>query len=187
MNKLLFVAMVAIFSLPVLAQQSAAEAAAEARQAGPALPPDAATREQVLTLMDLWQARRNMTVVMDNLRQILRQSVEQSFREKVPNPTPQQLEALRGIFDDIDTPLEEMVNALVPIYQRHFTTKDVDELIRFYSSPVGQKMLREQPQLLQESMQAGASLQEKRMDEIKAKVNARLQKLLEASGTAPKK
>lgn len=146
-----------------------------------ALSPDAPTRDQVMTLLDLLQTRKTMSAMMDNMKQIMRQGAEESFRKKVPNPTPKQIAALQGMFDDIiDMPLDEMVNALIPIYQRHLTRTDLEELIRFYSSPVGQKLLREQPQIIHESMQAGAEIERKRMDEINAKLQERMQKLIEA-------
>jgi uncharacterized protein len=121
----------------------------------------------------------------------MKQAAEQAFRERVPNPTPKQLEALHGIYDDItDVPVDELINAVIPIYQRHLSKTDLEELIRFYGSPVGQKLLREQPQILQESMLAGAAVQQKRMDEIKIKVTERVQALIEAGqddSTPPKK
>jgi uncharacterized protein len=70
-----------------------------------------------------------------------------------------------------------LINAIIPIYQRHLTKTDIEEMIRFYSSPVGQKLLREQPQIIQESMQAGAAVQQKRMDEMNAKIQERLQEM----------
>jgi uncharacterized protein len=191
MRKILLVLLVVCLSVPVFAQQSVAEAAAQARNADRALPADAPTRDQVMTLLDLMQARKTIIAVMDNMKQIMRQAAEKTFREKVPNPTPKQLEALNGIYDDItDIPVDEMINAIIPIYQRHLTKTDLEDLIRFYGSPVAQKMLREQPQILQESMQAGVAVQQNRMDEIKMKVAARVQALTDASdesGTTPKK
>lgn len=181
MRNIICLSLFALFTLPAFAQQSVAEAAAQARNAGQALPPDAPTRDQVLTFLDLMQARRNMMVAMDNMKQIMKQAAEKTFRERIPNPSPKQIEALDGMVDDIDVPLDEMVNAIIPIYQRHLTKADIDELIRFYSSPVGQKLLREQPQILQEGMQAGAAIQQKRMDEFMVKVRGRMQALIEAS------
>jgi hypothetical protein len=191
MRKILLVLLVVCLSVPVFAQQSVAEAAAQARNADRALPADAPTRDQVMTLLDLMQARKTILAVMDNMKQIMRQSAEKAFRERVPNPTPKQLEALNGIYDDItDIPVDELINAIIPIYQRHLTKTDLDDLIRFYGSPVAQKMLREQPEILQESMQAGAAVQQNRMDEIKMKIAARVQAMIDASedsGTTPKK
>ncbi len=154
------------------------------------LPADAPTRNQVLTLLDLVQARQTMVDAMENVKQIMQNSAEESFRQKVPNATPKQIEALRGMFDEVTkTPLDEMINAVISIYQRHLTKADVEELIRFYSSPVGQKLLREQPQIMRESMQAGAEIQRKRMDEIQARIKERMGELINAddNGSAPKK
>jgi hypothetical protein len=185
MKKMLLVTLVMVFSFPVFAQ--VAEAAASARNVRQGLPANAATREQVMTLLDLMQVRRNMATAMDSMKQIMKQGAEQSFRSKIPNPNPKQLEALHGMIDDIDVPLDEMIDAVVPIYQRHFTSADVEELVRFYSSPVGQKLLNEQPKMLQESMQAGAAVQQKRIGEIQSKIDLRIQNLIESSSEAPKK
>ena len=168
---------------PAFAQQNVAEAAAQAKAKAEALPPDAATQEQVMTLLDLLQVRKTMAMMMDGMRQAVKQGAEQSFRENVPNPTPKQLEALHGMIDDAmgDMPMDEMVEAVVPIYRRHLSKSDVDEMIRFFGGPVGQKLLREQPQMMQEGMQAGMAIQQKRMDQIMAKVKEGARKLAEAS------
>jgi hypothetical protein len=135
--------------------------------------------------------------MLDGMRQVMKQSAEQSFRERVPNPTPKQLEALQGMTDDAlgNMPIDEMVEAVVPIYRRHLSKSDVEEMIRFFGGPVGQKLLREQPQMMMEGMQAGVAVQQKRMEEIKIKIRERSQRMIEAdeenNGTpnngAPKK
>jgi uncharacterized protein len=172
-----------VLSLPLAAQKSVAEAAAQAKAGEPALAADAPSRDQVMTLLNLMQVRKAMTAAMEGMKQIMKDSAEQSFRERVPDATPKQLEALRAMFDDIlaAMPLDEMENAIVAIYQRHLTKTDVEEMIRFYSSPVGKKLVQEQPQIMQESMQAGAAIQEKRVGEIQAKIQQRMQQLIEAS------
>jgi len=171
-----------ILTLPLAGQQSVAEAAAQSRKASPALSPDAPTREQVMTLLNLMDVRKSMTTAMESMKQIMKESAEESFRQKVANPTPKQLEALHGMFDDILSvmPLDEMENAIVAIYQRHLSKADVDEMIRFYSSPTGQKLIHEQPRIMQESMQAGAAIQQKRAGEIEAKMRQRMLELIEA-------
>ena len=154
------------------------------------LPADAPTRSQVLTLLDLVQARQTMVAAMEDMKQIMQNSAEESFRKKVPNAPPQQVEALRAMFDEITKmPLDDMINAVISIYQRHLTKTDVEELIRFYSSPVGQKILREQPQIMRESMQAGAEIQRKRVDVIQARIKEKMDELINAeeNGSAPKK
>lgn len=49
----------------------------------------------------------------------------------------------------------ELVAIVVPIYQRHFTESEIQEMIRFYKTPTGQKFTRELPLVTQESVAAG--------------------------------
>src|SRR5208283_515348 len=51
-------------------------------------------------------------------------------------------------------PLDEMLNDMVPVSQRHFTKSDIDALTAFYSSPAGQKFLHEMPAVTAETMKA---------------------------------
>lgn len=177
---------------PAFAQQSVAEAAAQAKPKAEVFPADAPTHDQVMTLLDLLQLRRNMVLMIDGMKNAMKEGAERSFRELMPNPTPKQLEALRGVIDGAmsDMPLDEMVEATVAVYRRHLTKSDVEEMIRFYAGPVGQKVLHEQPKMLEESMQAGTEIQRKRMDQIIAKIREGEQKMLEAdeeSNKTPKK
>ncbi|HSK45707.1 MAG TPA: DUF2059 domain-containing protein [Candidatus Binatia bacterium] len=179
-------------AVPVFAQQSVAEAAAQAKSKVEAFPADAPTHDQVMTLLDLLQIRKMMATLMDGMKQAMRQGAEQSFRERVPNPTPKQLDALNGMVEDSigSLPMDEMVEAMVPIYRRHLSKSDVDEMIRFFGGPVGQKLLREQPQMMQEGMRAGVAVAERQMELVKIKIRERSQQLIEAeeenNGTSKK-
>jgi hypothetical protein len=46
---------------------------------------------------------------------------------------------------------KELTERLIPIYQKHFTQSDVQAAIDFYRSPVGQKFLEKQPQVVMEA------------------------------------
>lgn len=48
-----------------------------------------------------------------------------------------------------------LVEVVIPIYHTHFTGAEVKELIRFYSTETGQKIIKVLPGLMQESMTAG--------------------------------
>jgi hypothetical protein len=177
---------------PAFAQQSVAEAAAQAKSKAEVFSADAPTHDQVMTLLDLMQVRRNMVLMIDGMKNAMKEGAERSFRERVPNPTPKQLEALHAMIDGAmsEMPMDEMLEATVAVYRRHLTKSDVEEMIRFYAGPVGQKVLHEQPKMLQESMQAGIDIQKKRMDQIMAKIREGEQKMREAdeeSNTTPKK
>jgi hypothetical protein len=44
---------------------------------------------------------------------------------------------------------------MVPVYQKHFTAEDIDGLLKFYRSPLGQKVITEMPSTMAEGMQIG--------------------------------
>ena len=50
---------------------------------------------------------------------------------------------------------KEFIGRLVPVYQRYFTADEVDGMVTFYSSPLGQKVLTEMPAAMAEANQAG--------------------------------
>ena len=50
-------------------------------------------------------------------------------------------------------PFAEMLDAMVPIYQKHLSKGDVTGLVTFYSSPTGQKILKEMPAITAEALQ----------------------------------
>ena len=49
----------------------------------------------------------------------------------------------------------DLEDRVIVVYDHHFSTAEVRQLLAFYRTPVGQKMLAEQPALFQESMAAG--------------------------------
>ena len=50
---------------------------------------------------------------------------------------------------------EDLVNMVIPVYDRNFTAEEIEGMIVFYSSPIGQKVLAKLPVVMQESMQIG--------------------------------
>jgi hypothetical protein len=53
---------------------------------------------------------------------------------------------------------EDFENMILPIYDKYYSESDIDQLIVFYNSPIGKKMISTMPQVMQESMTAGQKL-----------------------------
>jgi hypothetical protein len=53
------------------------------------------------------------------------------------------------------TSLDDLVKMLTPVYERHMTEADLNEVIKFYNSPAGKKLAEKTPAIMDESMQAG--------------------------------
>jgi len=50
---------------------------------------------------------------------------------------------------------QTFIDMIVPVYREHFTKKEVEKLIEFYRTDVGQKYVEKLPTLTKESMEAG--------------------------------
>ena len=48
-----------------------------------------------------------------------------------------------------------LLNALIPIYDRNFSTADLNELLRFYGTPAGKRLVAATPNIARESVQVG--------------------------------
>jgi hypothetical protein len=131
-----------------------------AQAAGNSEAPDKA---DVMKFLDLMHARSQMQQVLAGMATQMKQGAEAGFKQKVPDATREQLAKVDKLFDTMfsSLPMDEMVDAIVPIYQKHLTKSDLAAITAFYSSPAGQKILQEMPAIMSESMQAGGAIGQK--------------------------
>lgn len=71
---------------------------------------------------------------------------------------------------------KELTDLVVPIYAKHFSHEDIKQLIAFYNTPIGKKLIALQPQITQESMAAGQKWGAKIGQRMVKKLQARKQK-----------
>jgi uncharacterized protein len=154
-----------------------------------ALPADAPSRDQVMTLMDLLQVRRNMQQMMGGMKQAMKAGALQALKRDVRDPSQKQIDKINVVVEAAfeDMRLEDFIDVMIPIYQRHLSKADVEEMIRFYTSPTGQKLLREQPQMIQESMQAAQKVQEAKIGKVMDNIERRIKEFTDddSAATAP--
>jgi uncharacterized protein len=50
---------------------------------------------------------------------------------------------------------DQLMTAMIPAYQHHFTADEVEGLIKFYRSPLGQKLVTQMPATMAEAAQSG--------------------------------
>jgi hypothetical protein len=86
---------------------------------------------------------------------------------------------LNKMMDDMvkDLPIDELLQAMVPVYQKHFTKEDVDALTTFYSTPSGQRILKEMPVVTAESMQASMGIIQKMMAKVQERMQSEIAEL----------
>ena len=94
--------------------------------------------------------------------------IHDNLKRQTPRVSPEDLARLDQFTTDImkDLPVDGMLDDMVPVYQRHLTKSDVAAMSAFYSSPTGQKLLREMPAMTAESMQAASPRIQALMDKV---------------------
>ena len=51
--------------------------------------------------------------------------------------------------------VDDFNNLIIPIYDKHYSHDEILQLISFYQSSIGQKMVQSSPSIVEESMKAG--------------------------------
>jgi len=127
-----------------------------AAQTTVSIAPDTASKEDVQKLFDVMASRQQMTQMMQQLFAQMRSMNREQLKKKNPDVTEADLARMDRQSEDLikNFPLDEMLNDMVPVYQRHFTKSEIDALTAFYSSPAGQKFLHEMPAVTAETMRA---------------------------------
>jgi hypothetical protein len=121
-----------------------------------ATPETPATREDVVKLFDQMHVQEQTRTAMESMMKQQRVMVRDMIRKRQPQISEDELKRLDAFTDDFirELPVDEMLNDMIPVYQKHLTKGDVEAMYGFYSSPTGQKLLREMPAIMTESMQA---------------------------------
>lgn len=78
--------------------------------------------------------------------------------------------------------LEELLNRLIYVYDKHYTSDELNELLKFYDSPVGKKMSDEALPVLRDSMGIAQELSKRATQSVMADFQA--EQLLQQPRTA---
>ena len=127
-----------------------------------------ATREDVLKLFDTMKIHDQMRLVMDSVLTQQRAMVHEALKKRDPNVSDDELKRLDQFMSDLmkDMPINELLDDMIPVYQKHLSRADVAAMDTFYASPTGQKLLREMPAMTAESIQAANPHMQAMMEKI---------------------
>jgi hypothetical protein len=134
----------------------------------------APTRADVLRLFHVMRMQQQMEGIQKMMMAQMPAMLEQTEEDQLKSLTPAQRERLREIsnssMQDAEKiyPISEMLEDFVPVYQHNLTRADVQRITAFYLSPPGQKLLNQNPKMMQEAMTI-----------IGPKMQQRMQKLIE--------
>ncbi len=110
------------------------------------------------------------------LQDMLDQSIEQqvtSVRRLRPDVPAQFWTEFGGEMKKEINP-QELMDMIVPIYDKHFSHQEIRQLIAFYQSPLGKKISATLPEIQRESLEAGQEWGLHLGDRIADELNRRL-------------
>ena len=158
-----------VFSTVGAAQQSASDTPA--------------TKEDVQKYLEVTHARNMMKQVMDVMSKQTRQMVHQQIAKDIDKLPPDFEARMNKMTDEMlkNFPVDDMLEAMIPVYQKHWTKGDVDAMVAFYSTPTGQKILRELPTTMAEAMQAMQPIMQKQMNGMMERVQQEVAQMVKDS------
>jgi hypothetical protein len=127
------------------------------------IPPDQQpTKEQLAKLFELMRLHQQVQSVLTMTQSMMQQQLSAQIKDRAgklgSSLTADQQAAIAKISDkymqkafNLFT-IDELLDDMAGIYQRHISRSDVDAMIAFYSAPAGQHLLDAQPVILKEYM-----------------------------------
>jgi hypothetical protein len=70
----------------------------------------------------------------------------------------------------------DLEQQIVRVYAQHFTEQELKQAVAFYRSPLGKKLISEEPKALDESMKVANEWSGKLAEEVIAKMRAEMKK-----------
>lgn len=147
-----------------------------------------ATKEDIQKYLEVMHSREMMAKMVDAMSAPMHKMFHEQYLKDKGKLPPDFEARMTSMMDDSmkSFPWDEMLDSMVPVYQKHFTKGDVNALIAFYSTPTGQKLLGEMPAITQEAMESMMPLLQKQMDAMNARVQQEVAQMMKDFKPAPK-
>lgn len=124
--------------------------------------------------------KRQMGLLIDGMFSEFSRSMAVQMKKKVPNATPEQQklmdEVAAGVQKDMRSVLndDDMIELVVPIYQKYLTKREVVMITDFYSTPEGKAFLDKMPLVTRDAMQVGGEYGRSKSAELEQLIHQRI-------------
>jgi uncharacterized protein len=131
-----------------------------------------ADKEDIQKLFHTLHLAEMMQNLMTTSMQQQKQLTHDTLKKKMPSMTEDEFKRMDVFIDEFakTIDLNGMLGDMIPVYQRHLSKHDVSAMLAFYNTPTGQKLLREQPAMMSEGMQAMQPRMQKVMSDLMDRV-----------------
>jgi len=150
--------------------------------------PDTPSKEDVLRFLDLLQIKARMVQLMDGMKGGMKAGADAGLKQQLPNATPEQLAKVDAFADTVfkDLPIDERVDAVIPIYQRHLYENRLGFCDCLLLLARGTEASERTAGKTAEAMKAGQDIMLKKISDLTQRLNAEVaQRAKEARRNPP--
>ncbi len=139
-----------------------------------------ASKEDVERYLQAIHSHDMMQKIMETMAKSMQQMTHERYLKDKDKLPPDFEARTNKMMNDMmkDMPFDELMQAMVPTYQKHFTKGDIDALVAFYTSPTGQKLLRETPAITGEAMTAMMPIMRQHMDAMSRRLQQQTDEMM---------
>ena len=132
-----------------------------------------APKEKVLELIDVMQADKMISQMMDQMIPMMQQQMKSNLKTEEEKQKLEQVNAI--ILEETKIFTNNIINgSMVDIYAKYFSIKDIDYMIKFYKSKTGSKLLELTPIITKELME---KMMQNEMPKFQVKIKNRIEAL----------
>ena len=149
------------------------------------------SREQVLKLMSVMGVQQSVEEALHRSQISIKDKARETFLANTPGTIDS--DTTKKMEEILDTEpffkFEDLVDAVIPIYQKNLSAADVQAGIDFYSSPSGKRLLEKVPEIFREANESAGKIAQEKMEKYAEQLDRKLQVLqakVQAKQPAPK-
>lgn len=130
-------------------------------------------------LIDRMMASMNVEATVDQMVEVMTKQVVNTVKRTTPGIEQDALDIIVEVVEEEGRLLvEQALSDAAPIMAKLYTTDELEQLVAFYETPLGQKALKSMPEVMREIQARMPS----RLQNFQQRIAAKLQERLEAAG-----
>ena len=141
------------------------------------------TVAQVMKFFEVMHIRDQMQAMLQTQQKQFDVMMSDMLKKYLPNATAEQQGKFKKLTTDAmndltkNYPVDDVLRDMIPVYQAHLTEADLDEVIAFYSSQTGQRLLKEMPAMTQEAMRVSYTRLQPEIDKMMKNMKANVEQM----------
>jgi hypothetical protein len=148
-----------------------------------------ALTDEIKALFESMNVKQQFETVMTTMQGQMNNMITDMLKKQAPPPSPKAIAETRAMMDEESkiVNISELLDEMVPIYQKYLTRDEIASIRMFYESPPGKSLIAKSPVIGQEFMQQVMPKEMKKMQAEMERMQQRMMKVLEEEAASKTK